>query len=437
MEGVITTEPVKSLTPERIADYIAKDGANAARFEWLRRYYLGKHDILNVTKAEHKPNNKLVNNFCSNIVNTTVGYYLGQPITYNCTDAELLEEVSVINRYNDEALHNTGLAKDLSIYGVAVELLYVDEDTEIRYTRLDPTEIIPVYSNGVDQSLAAVIRHYYATEQDRVDHIETVEVYDAVTMRRYKGAAAPVLQSEEPHYFGDVPVNIYRNNEHGTGDFEGVITLIDAYNTMQSESVNDYQVLADAYLAISGMDVDDKEVEKLRDNKLLMMDEGGQAQWLVKNVNDVWIENIKNRLAKDIFTFSNTVDMTDENFAANLSGIAIKYKLMGMENRVAITERYFTKSLMRRYELICNILYALGSNHDYTLIEPLFTRNIPVNNVETATMINTLRGIVSTETLMQQLSFVTDLEAEKTRLEEEQSINSLLGFGGDDDAEEE
>ena len=55
------------------------------------------------------------------------------------------------------------------------------------------------------------------------------------------------------------------------------------------------------------------------------------------------LENYKNRLNRDILRFSNIVDMSDENFASNLSGIAIKFKLQGMENITSIKESKYRK----------------------------------------------------------------------------------------------
>ena len=54
------------------------------RLEKLKRYYNGKHDILNKKSDKYKPNNKVVNPFPALIVNTVQGYLLGQPVKYIC-----------------------------------------------------------------------------------------------------------------------------------------------------------------------------------------------------------------------------------------------------------------------------------------------------------------------------------------------------------------
>ena len=155
-------------------------------------------------------------------------------------------------------------------------------------------------------------------------------------------------------------------------------------------------------------------------------DTNSKAEYLMKNINDSALENYKNRLNRDILRFSNIVDMSDENFASNLSGIAIKFKLQGMENITSIKESKFRKGLMKRIELLVNFL-KLKTNTDftYTEITPIFTRNMPANDSETVSMIKQLYGIVSDETLLAQLPFVEDIQKELEAIEEKKSKEAI------------
>ena len=125
----------------------------------------------------------------------------------------------------------------------------------------------------------------------------------------------------------------------------------------QSLTLDDMQDFTDAILLLTGMGgTDSEDVKKLRRDKVIMLDEGGGAQWLIKNINDKYVENIKTRLQKDIHKFAQIPDMSDDNFAGNASGVAIKYKLIGLEQVRSRKEREFKKGLQRRIELIGNIL---------------------------------------------------------------------------------
>lgn len=153
------------------------------------------------------------------------------------------------------------------------------------------------------------------------------------------------------------------------------------------------------------------------------------SSWVVKNVNDAYVENMKNRLDNDIYKFSLTVNMSDESFANNDSGVAIKYKLMLFENRIATTERYFTKALTRRWELICNMLNTLGSNYDFTAAEFTYTRNIPADLSSIAATVQQLAGIVSNETLLAQIPFVNNVAQEIERLKQQEEYTPQFNDG--------
>ena len=228
-----------------------------ARLTKLGDYYAGRHGILDGARDATKPDNRLVNNFCRSITDCTVGYFLGVPITYTSDDSETLGRVTRISSYNDESFVNSALARDMSVYGRAAEILWLDEDRVPRFSAVDPTSVIPVEGDTLDGEIEAAIRLY--VPKWGTDTLAEVYTADAVETYKLAGSGASgdayALEKlgEREHFFGAVPVNVYRNNRDMTGDFEPVLTLVDAYNTLQSASVNDFELFADSYLVISGM----------------------------------------------------------------------------------------------------------------------------------------------------------------------------------------
>lgn len=388
------------------------------RLRMLKGYYDGRHAILLDKKEAGKPQNKIVNNFCKNITDTTVGYFMGTPVSYDSDDKDLICEILKIYDYNDEQFVNSRLSKDLSVYGMACEMLYLDKDKEIRIVPCDVTSVIPVWSDTVEKDLVGAIR----VAKGESETGARVEVYDDKEVNIYSLDAGGNMRKTDtyPHYFGSVPLNFYFNNSDATGDFESVITLVDAYNKLQSESVNDFELFADSYLAITGMsETQSEDIERLRENRVLLLDEGGHAEWLVKNVNDGYIENLKSRISSDIYRFSGSVDMTDDTVGQSASGIAIKYRLLNFENRVSGTERFFKKGLARRNEMICAFLSLLGKEYDWRKIKMTFTRNIPENPTDSATYAEKMSKIISKRTLLENLPIVDDVGGELERIKSE------------------
>ena len=372
-----------------------------------------------------KPNNKIANSYASYITDTLVGYFMGKPVSYNADDDKVLEELNMIFEYNDEADENIELAKNASIYGVAYEMLYMSEE-EVRFKSLDPKQCIPIFDDTIDSNLLAFIRYYdnYDVVQDKT--ITIIELITDTTITRYQCGNNYndfTLLDSYKHYFGMVPIAIFKNNEEELGDFETVISLIDAYDKLESDSLNDFEYFVDAYLALYGFTAEPEDIQQMKENRVLLMDEGTSAEWLTKNVSDNNIENIKNRIDADIHKFAKCPNMADKEFASNASGVAIKFKLLGTENKVSIKERKFKRGLQQRLELLANIKGILANSFDWRSIDIIFTRNIPTNDTDIANMVNTLSGIVSEETLLAQLPFIENVQDEIERLDADREKN--------------
>jgi SPP1 family phage portal protein len=266
---------------------------------------------------------------------------------------------------------------------------------------------------------------------------------DKTATRRYRANenfTNMILDEEIPHYFGMCPVVIFKNNEDETGDFEKVISLIDAYDKMESDSLNDFEYFCDAYLALIGFTADADDVKSMKENRVLLLDKDTDAKWLTKEEHDSTIENMKIRIDKDIHKFSKCPNLSDEDFASNASGVAIKYKMVGTENLVSVKERKFKKGLQRRLELISILQDKKYSSFDWRGIDIIFTRNLPTNDTEIANMVNTLSSIVSTETLLAQLPFVENVQDEMERIDKEKEKNPFydvrLGYNNENEDSE-
>lgn len=410
----------------------------------LKDYYVGNHDILGkAQRSNNAPNNRIVANYCEYIANMSTGFFMGQPVAYSSVsgDTEAVKALQDVFRYNDEAEGNLQLAGESSVTGAAYEVLYLDADAEIRFCSIPAEQMILVTDSTLEENLVAAIRCYRVLGLDGSSYRDYVDVYDAQTVTSYDYNAGKIARRGElrPHYFDGVPVIEYPNNEARRGDFEGVMTLVDAYNKAQSLTLDDMEDFTDAYLILKGMGgTTAEDVVELRRNKVISIDAEGGAEWLIKNLNDTYIENIKTRLQNDIHKFSSIPDMSDDAFAGNASGVAIKYKLIGLEQIRSRKERCFKKGLQRRIELIAGMLKMKSkADIDFRDIEITFTANIPANNQEQADIVKTLYGLVSQKRLLSLLPFVTDPAEELEELKREQDgandYDEMTGGAGHDE----
>lgn len=388
----------------------------------LRDYYRGKHPILGEKKAPGKPDHHLVNNFCRAITDSTVGYFMGQAPTYSHDDPASEAAILRISRASEEEFVLSALARDISALGRAAELLWYDAEKGVtRFSPLDVTAVIPLWDDSVEENLIGAIRILSKTDERGVAR-DVYQVYDKWEVATYREEAAGlVLLERHAHGFSDVPVNFYKNNRDESGDFESVISLVDAYNRLQSESVNDFELFADSYLAVSGMGgTTEEDLARLRRDRVLLLDEGGEAKWITKSVSDSYIEHLKDRIARDIYRFSATVDMEESGLAGGqLSGVAIRYRLLHFDNRVRITEQFFRKALARRWKLVADMEALMGTPFDAEGMVVSFSRNLPTLYSDAAELASALEGIVSRRTLLEMLPFVKDPLSEEARLAQE------------------
>lgn len=155
------------------------------------------------------------------------------------------------------------------------------------------------------------------------------------------------------------------------------------------------------------------------------MDAEDSAEYLTKNISDTQIQNMLQNINDQIHKMSNSPDFNDEKLMAQ-SGIAMKYKLIGFENVSSAIVANMTKALQKRIELICEVLNLTDGVAMWRDIKITFTRNLPENTLETAQMVNQLRGLVSDETLLSQIPFITNPTEEVERVKEQKQLNADL-----------
>ena len=214
------------------------------------------------------------------------------------------------------------------------------------------------------------------------------------------------------------------------------MSLQDAYNNLLSAEIDDFDAFADAYLILKGVVADSDDLATMKQNRVLLMDAEDSAEYLTKNISDTQIQNMLQNINDQIHKMSNSPDFNDEKLMAQ-SGIAMKYKLIGFENVSSAIVANMTKALQKRIELICEVLTRTDGLSMWRDIEITFTRNLPENTLETAQMVNQLRGLVSDETLLSQIPFITNPaeEVEKVREQKQTSVD-LYSFPTGNEEEE-
>ncbi|KMK52784.1 Phage portal protein, SPP1-like protein [Fructobacillus sp. EFB-N1] len=470
-------EDLDNLTPKRVGEFIMHHyNKQRPRLINLDSYYKGINTNINSEVSrridEYGADVRLGHPFAQEIVDFHTAFSVGNPINisvdqdHNGQEDEH-QQLDKINHENGVNSLFYDLFSDMSKYGRAFANVYRDGDVE-KITRLSPANTFMIYSNDVDPVPIMAVRY---TEQSKINDdlnyqpymIETwtdseynisnpVAIADGTVVNGYDVAKTDQLST--------LPVVEFWNNTQRLGDFDGVISLIDAYDAAQSDTANYMQDSNDAMLVIKG-DIDDlldgadlfgnpddeEYLEKLAEQKKKLMASikeartlflksgstgtGQQttvsADYIHKQYDTAGVEAYKSRLYKNIHSFSRTPDVSDENFASNASGVAMQYKQLGVIQLAKTKRRSFSKGLSEIYGIVEKLEKAASGpwQLDYQNINFMFTDNLPTDDVATIQVLQQSGASFPKEYLDRYAPGIDTSELETMRERENEPMNAM------------
>lgn len=431
----------KELTIDLLQKMISKFNTEIVpKLTKYKKYYDGIQAILNKSYADAtKPCSHTVINYVKDITDSYCGY-LATPGYISYGSKQDIEDVMNILRYNDYQAEDADFLLDALIHGTACELMYIDNAGQTRFRIINPISCFGIYDDSLTGDLMYFVRMYEADVWDETD-LYYVDVYSDVDIKHYQMSGMNgylTLIGEEKHYFSQCPANIFTLPDEKSV-FDCILTLQDAVNELVSSEIDDYSAFCDAYLTLTGVDADEEDIAKSKANRVFVLPEGAKTEWLTKNANDAQVENILKRIHDSIYRTAKCPDFSSETFVGGVSsGIAIQYRLSGMEHKAGIIEGRMKKALQRRIEIICGIASLKLGEEVFRDINIEFKRNIPEDITSTVNVVNSLKGTISDATLLSQIPFVDDVNAELEAVHKQKQENmALYSFGSVDEEEDE
>ena len=371
--------------------------------------------------------NQIVNHFRKLIVDQKCDYLTGTPITYNYeADTTINEDLQRILKLNHYDYLDAEAVRLAGATGVSYRVAYLDQEGDLRFKTLPSQNVITLED---DHEVKLAIHRTLKLNEAGQQAVK-LEVYDEAMVRVYEGDVNGYhLIEEYPHLFNHCPVIAFHNTDN-IADFECVDELIDAYDELISMSMDEITEFRMAYLAIlSEVEMEDDTLQKAKTHGAIYLnDPAAKIEYITKNLNDVFYENAKATIEKNIYKFSATLDMSEESFTG-ASGEARKWKLLAIENKAQATERLFMKALCHQFHLISDYFAVKkGKTMDALDVQVIFNRNLPSEIGQIVEENSKLVGQVSQRTLLSRLPFISDVEKELQQLEEEQGDAYLQAF---------
>ena len=394
--GMAVSEFLRTIRPER---------------QRLYDYYRGEQPVNKGDAVCGRPNNLLRAPFPRYITEVHTGYFLGVRPTIAYHDTMASQRYAALGRELNLPHLYFDVGRDLSICGAGFVLVWA-ERAGVRVCRCDPCDCFAIRSGDAGASLLATVRLFSGGKGETRGILYTAELMIPFAWDG-KGVT---LGSAEKNLLGTLPLLPFYNNCQGCGDFEMVTGLVDAYNILLSGALDDMQPVANAFLALYGMQgTTQKDIEEANRTRILSLSEGGRAEFVVKNLNHEALGQLEVNLRRSILQLSMTPDLCDEHFAGNTSGIALQYKLWGIEQVRSAKERTFTEGMSSLLTALTAGERLLGRSIDLTGGEMTFYKNLPQDNAALAGTLLSLSPVLSDQTILENLPWVVDVQEELRR----------------------
>jgi SPP1 family phage portal protein len=411
----------EQITKESIPDILIgvsdRHAFNIEQINRLLEQYLGKQEILKRerTFAIGDVNNKIVVNRAEEIVRKSVGYFLGEPISYTSRVAKEGEKQSgTIENLNAQMDEEDKAAKDIelgewaSICGTSYRLVMttpdgMESDIPFKIATCDPRNTFVIYSSDVLERpmLAGVF-------SPKVDNYAKITGYDYLVYTdtmQYKYTTtnvAPMLgdfvfEEEKPLGMNEVPIVEYMNNQWRVGDYEKAMSLMDALNVSLSDRVNAIVQTVGSILVYVDCVPDEGGTEALKQKGAVSIKTGGSGsktdiKFIAPELQQSDAQILEDTINSYIDAVTGIPSRSERSGGGGDTGDAVYLRdgYQDLELVVRRKERAFKRGERKTIRLIAQVMKQFGEPFDPSEVQVNFVRNRSTNIVNKATAISTL-----------------------------------------------
>lgn len=363
----ITAANVKDVLSNALAEHMA----NAAEIKYLWDFYRGKQDILGKTKlVRENINNKVTVNRANEIVTFKTAYLLNEPIQYVSSEKgdEKSDDIAQLNEFmraEDKESADKEIVDWIHICGVGERLVLPDRDAGVVdgapfciYT-LDPRSAFVIYSSHIgERPMAGVI-----IQQDESGE----NVYTVYTENQCFTVSKNAVKSEG-HILGYIPLIEYVNNAARMGAFEGVISILNNINTLESNAVDSVQDFVNGFDVFQNCDIEDGEYQKLglggKAVKIKTVTQGMEAK-VYRVASELSQSGVQQRVDDLTDAYLTICGMPNRNGGSSTSdtGQAVIFRdgWSEAESRAKDSEKLFIRSERQFLRVVLRIMSAYES----------------------------------------------------------------------------
>ncbi|WP_081897088.1 phage portal protein [Clostridium sp. KNHs214] len=395
--------------------------SNKAIYDKMYNYYKGNTDaIANYQMVTERSNNKINTNFIKKFIKEEVSYSVGNDVTYisKSGNENIVNDIDYYLDHWSEG-HDSNLAKNMLIYSLAYELYYVDREGQFSSKIISPRE---GYAAIDDFGNISFFIHIFKLSFDDKTYID---VYTDREILHFNDEFEEIKPTTK-HIFGTVPVGLCKLSNEGKDDtlFKDLKGLQDAYETNLSDISNEISDFRNAYMVLTGVGIDEDDIPQMKKLGVMQIkDKNGSAAWLIKNINDTFIQNTLNTMEDKMYQLSSHINH-NEKMQSNTSSLALRARLISLEEKCKLNQKAIADCIKTRLKFLFIYLEVIKNiKYDFRDIKIKFTPNIPQDDLMTAQVISQLGDKLSTETGLSLLSFIENPKNELEKLKNENPID--------------
>lgn len=351
---------------------IEKNETNISDIQYLYDYYKGDQPILDREKTYNDYiNNKIVENHANEIVSFKTGYFLSAPIQYiDAGEDTITNDLKTVNSWLDmesKESNDLSLAEWMSICGTGFRMPLPkaeridDTDSPFEFFDLEPLTTFVAYSSKIGHKRMLGCTFYKLADEDKT-------VYSVYTDKEFFVISDDKIIDSGTHILGVVPIIEYPANKARIGDFELVLPLLDAINTVQSNAVDGVEQFIQAILCLENMQLDENDeagfMQRLKEVGGLLLPEGSKAYYLNQALNQGDTQTLKDDLYEKVLYICG---MPNRNGGSSTSdtgaAVILRDGWSDAEARAKITEAYFKKAERQFLNLILLIANTIGGTN--------------------------------------------------------------------------
>ena len=406
------------------------------------RYYHGDQDILKrermvigedgtLERVDNLPNKKIVDNQYNRMVDQKVNYMFSKALTFNCEDEKYLNELKeVFGKYKfQNVLKN--LAKDFINCGIGWLYVYINELNQLAFKRLKPFEVLPFWKDDEHNILDFAVRVYnvleYEGSQKKI--VRKAEVYTAKGVERYTlNGTLLEKESNKPINYGykwnRIPLIAFKANTDEIPLIKKVKCLQDAINELLSDFANNVsEDVRTTVLVLKNYDGENladfrRKLSTYGAVKVRSIDGApGGVDTLKIEVNPENYRLILSILQKELIKNASGYDVDELKSGGTPNQMTIK----SIYNDIDLDSNEIETEFQASFEEVLEFFNLWKNRSDSPVVEIILNRDTVVIESQVIADIKNSVGILSTETLVSQHPYVTNVEEELARIEKEKS----------------